>query len=111
MLLLDPLHRPQNHLRVAEIEPAITIEIVHASVAVRIDDDVCGITVLMSTRPRCTLRDVAVVVVRLTKSTQHAHAIRLHPMLGEIGKHELELVDQRLLQHDELRPDVALVMR
>src|SRR5689334_12302326 len=65
----------------------------------------------MPARARGAFGDEVVVVVWRAKPAEDPNATRHDTMRGEICEHELELVDERLLKHDVLRPLISLVVR
>lgn len=97
------IYRGLDHSYVGYVHAAIMIEIIHATIAVRIDDHVNRIAVLM---PALTCSAAGVsqreVVRRRPEAGQNFDVLRRYAMNLKIGEHKLELVQQRFAQDDVL---------
>lgn len=54
ILAFNALDRGENHTRIAEVDAAVVIEIVHTSITVAVDDYVGGISELVAAVARAT---------------------------------------------------------
>ena len=112
MHLLHPLDGAQNHARIARVDSAVAIQIVHPAVAVVVDEHVGRITVHVSAQLRAAAGTPAVAIVPgRAEAAHHRHVLNRDTCLLEIRDHQLELVDEILVEDQILRPDVSLIMR
>src|SRR5688500_556649 len=109
MFALHAFHGRLDDLAVLDVDLAVTVEVVHPTVPIIVDENVGGVTVHVATEAR-TPRGTAPsrVVLRRAKPTHYGGTVRRVTPLLEVEEHELELVHEPHVQHEILRPNVLL---
>jgi hypothetical protein len=110
MLFAHAIGRVGDHPRVAPVDSAVTVQIRHSAPAVVVDEDVGRVAVhvpLCSARPR---RGTAICVVpRRPEAAHDRHVLHRDAFSLKLLPHQLELVDQLVVEHQILRPNVGLI--
>src|SRR5688500_16611032 len=112
MFAFDTVNGGLDDLAVSDVYLAVTVEVVHPTVPIIVDEDVGGISVHVATQTRASACVAAArVVLWCAESAHHLHAVRTMAALLEVEKHELELVHQAHVEHEVLRPHGLLTLR
>ena len=103
MRAFHSVYRGLDNSHVGHIHTPIVIEIIHATVAVCIDDHVNRIAILMPALA-CSAAGIAEreVVRRRPETRQNFDVLSRYAMHLEVGEYKLELVQQLLTQNDVL---------
>ncbi len=111
MLSLNLLDSAIDDVRIAEVHVPVAIQVIHAAVAIGVDDDVRGIAVLVAAGVRATLEGRAPIVLWRAETRQHHHVAGRDALHFERRQDEFQLVQELFAHNDVLRPDVVLVVR
>jgi len=78
------------------------------SVAYLIDKYVGSVPELVAAVARTPLTADGLVVRRRTEAGANSHSLGVDAMIVQVFNHQLKLVQERLAEHDVLRPDLGL---
>ena len=111
MGFFNPLLGGQNDRTVVDVDSSVMVEVVHHAISVVIDENVGGVPIHVPAEAGPAGSFAARrVVLRRAKSTHDVDPLGVDPVLLEIRKNQLELVDESGGQHEIFRPDIRLIV-
>ena len=106
----NALDRVQNKLDVREVDAAVPVQVGHPAIAFLIDEYVSRVAELVAAVAGAAFAANGEVVRRGTEAGANSHSLGVDSVIVEVFDYQLQLVEERLAEHDVLGPHVLLTV-